>query len=83
MWKAMFVLFMTTSQSPMSTVMGVFPQAFTSERACKEFIDLKTEEMGDSGEVLARVASSHLADPGMKLINHKITCIVDDTGEPT
>ncbi|MEC9368629.1 MAG: hypothetical protein VX871_08040 [Pseudomonadota bacterium] len=82
MWKAIFVLFMTTSQTPVSTVMGVFPQSFTSERACRAFVDLKKEEMGDAGDVLARVATSHLADPEFKLLNHKMSCVVDDSGDP-
>ena len=82
MWKAVLVLIMTTSQSPVSMVLGVFPQQFITERACEEFVSEKKKEVGESADELAGIASSQMEDPDARLLGHEMSCVIDSSGEP-
>ncbi|RMF02160.1 MAG: hypothetical protein D6773_09075 [Alphaproteobacteria bacterium] len=77
MWKAILVLFMTSSAQPISMVMGQFPEAFLSKNACEAFIDASRKDIAGTIETLTRTVNLRL-----EVIHHALDCIEDDSGEP-
>jgi hypothetical protein len=77
MWKAILVLFMTTSSQPMSTMVGQAPVPFVSRADCQEFIAVKRVEIDSTIDVVAKRAARDA-----ELVHHELSCVEDTTGAP-
>lgn len=77
MWKAVLVLFMTSSTQPVSMMVGQFPETFVNKADCQEFI---AQRRGDI-EGTVSVFTSY-ADLGFEVLHHEIGCFEDNGGEP-
>jgi hypothetical protein len=77
MWKAVLVLFMTSSTQPMSMMMGHFPKVFVSKDACQEFISGTRGDIDGTVDVFTKFASLNF-----EVLHHELSCVEDESGEP-
>lgn len=77
MWKAILVLFMSTSTHPMSTMVGQFPVPFVSKADCQQFIAVKRVEIDSTIDVVAKRAARDA-----ELVHHELSCVEDTSGAP-
>lgn len=77
MWKAVLVLFMTSSTQPVSTMIGQFPDTFMKKDECQAFVAKTREDIAGTVTVFTKYA-----DLGFKVLHHELSCIEDDGGEP-
>lgn len=78
MWKAVLVLFMTSSTQPVSTMVGQFPETFMKKTECQAFVDKTRGDIDGTVTVFTKYA-----DLGFKVLHHELSCIEDTDGEPT
>ncbi len=76
MWKAVLILFVTTSTQPVSLLISEFPQAFMKPADCMEFLDTHRDGIMDYVNGLWDAKSKNLIG-----LSHKITCLQDMSGE--
>ena len=77
MWKAVLVLFMTSSTHPISTMVGQFPDSFIKKAECQEFV---AKMRGDIDGTI-KVFTEHSKN-GFEVIHHEMSCLEDSDGEP-
>ena len=77
MWKAVLVLFMTSTTQPSAMMVGQFPETFMNKAECQSFID-KTN--GDIDNTVA-IFTKH-ANLDFKVLHHELDCLEDTEGEP-
>jgi hypothetical protein len=77
MWKAVLIIIMTSNTSPMSMMVGQFPDTFMSEVACESFIEVTIEDIDITIQIFNRYAKL-----GFEVINHEINCLEDSDGDP-
>lgn len=77
MWKAVLVLFMTSSTQPISMMVGQFPESFVKKVECQKFV-AKME--GDIDGTI-KVFTKH-AKLGFEVVHHEMSCLEDGDGEP-
>ena len=77
MWKAVLVLFMTSSTQPVSMMVGQFPEAFMNKTECQSFIAKADEDIDSTVAVFTKHANLEY-----KVLHHTLSCIEDSDGEP-
>lgn len=77
MWKAILVLFLSSSTQPMSTMMGHFPKAFPTKAECQAFIDHTRREIDTTVDVFTKHGNLNF-----KVLSHELSCVEDTSGDP-
>ena len=77
MWKAVLVLFMTSSTQPISTMVGQFPESFIKKAECQEFVARMRGDIDGTIKVFAEHSKL-----GFEVIHHEMSCLEDSDGEP-
>lgn len=75
LWKAVLVLFISSDDAPLTMMIGQFPNTYTSEEDCKSFAAKETKNIA--------VMTKRVVPPGATIVEAKISCMNDETGEVT
>ena len=75
MFKALIVLFVTSSISPMGMMTGEFPKKFKDREACETFA-VKKRALLAKGTMIASPTGPFKA----KVVGSEITCVPDEEG---
>lgn len=77
MWKAILVLFMTSSTQPVSMMMGQFPEPFMSKTDCEAFINGKRGDIAGTVDVFTKHGNLDFT-----VLSHALDCVEDNSGQP-
>ncbi|MEM8743129.1 MAG: hypothetical protein AAGF14_00685 [Pseudomonadota bacterium] len=77
MWKAVLVLFMTSSTQPIAMMVGQFPETFVKKVECQEFV---TKMRGDINGTIKMFTQN--ANLGFEVVHHEMSCLENEDGEP-